>query len=168
MTGKSICYRPIGIVHTPFGECGETPVQAAFSTARGWIEIFPEYVEGLLGLAEFSHATLVYHFHAADGFSLLQRPYLDPEKERGIFSIRHNLRPNPIGLSTVRLLSVDGPTIEFEGADMVDGTPLLDVKPFMMAFDNRSTTREGWFSAQQHRWSGAEPPTPDRLRRESP
>ncbi|RPJ52607.1 MAG: tRNA (N6-threonylcarbamoyladenosine(37)-N6)-methyltransferase TrmO [Methanobacteriota archaeon] len=168
MKDERFCYRPIGVIHTPLGECGETPIQAAFSTTHGWIEIFPEYAEGLSGLAAFSHAILVYHFHLAKRFMLRQRPYLDHREERGIFSIRHNLRPNPIGISAVKLLSIEGIRIEFEGADMVDGTPLLDIKPFVMAFDNRVTTAEGWVPAQVHRCSGNGPPTPDRLRREEP
>ena len=168
MTNDTICYTPIGVIRTPLHDRGETPIQAAFSTARGTIEVFPDYAEGLSGLADFSHAILVYHFHLAKGYSLHQRPYLDQRQERGIFSIRHNFRPNPIGLSVVRLLSVEGVRIEFEGADMLDGTPLLDIKPFVMAFDNRVTTAEGWVTAQAHRIAGDEPPTPNRLGREGP
>ncbi|MDI6718621.1 MAG: tRNA (N6-threonylcarbamoyladenosine(37)-N6)-methyltransferase TrmO [Methanomicrobiales archaeon] len=160
---EQICYTPIGILRTPFQKGSETPIQAAFSDVPGRAEIFPEYVEGLEDLEGFSHIILIYHFHRAHGFSLRERPFLDGSKSRGIFAVRYYRRPNPIGISTVRLVEIQNGVIEFRGADMLDSTPLLDIKPFVKAFDNRASTRDGWVDAQRLDGLSAGAATPQRL-----
>jgi len=140
-----ITYEPIGVIHTPFKEKASTPIQGSFSRdSRGEVEVFPQYVEGLKDVAGFSHLILIYHFHLAQGYSLVTRPFLDDE-EKGIFSIRHFNRPNPIGISVVRLDSVKGNRLEVSEVDIVDGTPLLDIKPYMPGFDVRNDVRNGWY-----------------------
>ena len=139
-----ITYTPIGIIHTPFKEPRGTPIQpAAAGGIRGTVEIFPEYVGGLKDVEGFSHIYLLFHFHLSKGHHLKGRPYLDNE-ERGIFAIRGPSRPNPIGLSIVRLVKVEGNILHIRDVDMVDGTPLLDIKPYVPEFDNRKEVRIGW------------------------
>jgi tRNA (adenine37-N6)-methyltransferase len=161
---QQICYTPIGILRTPFHEWGETPIQAAFSEVPGRAEVLPQYVEGLADLDGFSHITLIYHFHQAEGFALRERPFLDGSRGRGIFAIRHFRRPNPIGISTVHQVAIHNGTIEFRGADMLDGTPLLDIKPFVRVFDNRKNSRDGWVDMQHLMNLPAEKATPRGLR----
>ncbi|HZD42804.1 MAG TPA: tRNA (N6-threonylcarbamoyladenosine(37)-N6)-methyltransferase TrmO [Methanomicrobiales archaeon] len=161
---KEICYTPIGVLHTPFHEWSETTIQAAFSDTPGRAEILPQYGEGLKDLEGFSHITLLYHFHQAGGFALRERPFLDEGEGRGIFAIRHYRRPNPIGISTVQMMEIHGNIIEFKGADMLDNTPLLDIKPFVRAFDNRETAREGWVEKQRLKEISSEKATPKGLK----
>lgn len=142
--------RPIGQIHTPFIDKRETPIQAARSTATGQVEVYPAYVDGLRDLEGFSHLILLYAFHRSDGHSLLVKPFLD-DQERGLFATRYPARPNPIGLSIVRLLSIHDHVLEIEGADMLDGTPLLDIKPYMPEFDVRSEVRTGWYATRSVR-----------------
>ncbi|MCC7566080.1 MAG: tRNA (N6-threonylcarbamoyladenosine(37)-N6)-methyltransferase TrmO [Methanomicrobiaceae archaeon] len=141
-------YRPIGIIHSEFTEQENTPVQGVFNTSVGHVEIFPEYAEGLCDIESFSHVILLYHFHRATECRLIQKPFLDGEKERGIFAIRHFSRPNPIGISIVELLGVSGNMLEIRGVDVLDGTPLLDIKPYVRQFDHREEVRSGWVDDQ--------------------
>jgi tRNA (adenine37-N6)-methyltransferase len=143
-----ITYRPIGIIHSEFTEQENTPIQGIFNTSVGQVEVFPEYAEGLHEIESFSHIILLYHFHRADGCSLIQKPFLDVTKARGIFAIRHFARPNPIGLSIVELLGVNGNILEIRGVDVLDGTPLLDIKPYVYRFDHRTEVRSGWVDDQ--------------------
>ena len=146
---EEIVYRPIGIIHTKFTEKGHTPIQSIFAQdARGEIEVFPEYATGLKCIDGFSHLILTYHFHLAEGYSLLEKPFLDGTEDRGIFSIRHFRRPNPIGLSIVRLDKVRGNILQIGEVDIIDGTPLLDIKPFVHQFDNRANAKSGWVDNQ--------------------
>jgi tRNA (adenine37-N6)-methyltransferase len=138
---------PIGILHTPFTDISQTPIQASRSQARGIVEVFPEYVEGLQDLEGFSHIYLLYAFHESSGYSLLVKPFLD-DQFRGLFATRYPARPNPIGLSVVRLITRKGNILEVEGVDMLDGTPLLDIKPYVPDFDVRTGTRNGWYNAK--------------------
>lgn len=141
---ETIVYKPIGIIHTPFTEKKETPIQGAFSeNARGRVELFPEYVEGLKDIEGFSHIYLLYHFHKSEGYRLRLTPFLE-DKEHGLFAIRHFNRPNPIGLSLVRLIDVTGNILEVGDVDILDGTPLLDIKPYIPKFDNRGDSTGGW------------------------
>ncbi|MCD6579331.1 tRNA (N6-threonylcarbamoyladenosine(37)-N6)-methyltransferase TrmO [bacterium] len=140
---KKIEYTPIGIIHSPFKEPKGVPIQAAVSKEKGTIEIFPEYEEGLKDLDKFSHIILIFHFHLSKKGKLLAIPYMDT-KERGIFSIRGPSRPNPIGISTVKLLKIAKNILFIENVDIVDGTPLLDIKPYIPKFDNRDTENIGW------------------------
>ncbi len=145
---ESIVFRPIGVIHTPFSQPKGTPIQPSRSKReKGWIEIFPEFVPGLSDLEEFSHITLVYHFHLSKGFDLSVKPYLDTQL-RGLFSTRAPKRPNAIGLSVVRLRGIEGGTVHIEEIDMVDGTPLLDIKPFVPNFEDIHDCRLGWLEGK--------------------
>lgn len=129
------------------------------------VELFPEYVPGLKDLESFSHIILLYHFHRATGCPLLQMPFLDVEKERGIFAIRHFNRPNPIGISIVELKAVRGNVLDVSGIDVLDGTPLLDMKPYVRQFDHREEAKGGWVDEQHIQDIGAWNSTPKELRK---
>lgn len=137
-------YKAIGVIHSPFLEQADTPIQGTFSEAEGTVEVFPEYAAGLKDIEGFSHLFLIYDFHRATGYSLLAKPFLDGSEARGIFAIRHFRRPNPIGLSVVELRNVSGNILEIRGVDVLDGTPLLDIKPYIRQFDCREAARSGW------------------------
>lgn len=151
---SSIVFKPIGIVHSPYKEPKGVPIQAATVEAAGveaTVEIFPEHVAGLKDLDGFSHAILVYHFHRSGEPRLLVKPFLDGQ-QRGLFSTRAPARPNPIGISAVRLVSVGpGGTLVVRGIDVVDGTPLLDIKPYVPAFDVVPADRIGWLDSKVQR-----------------
>jgi tRNA-Thr(GGU) m(6)t(6)A37 methyltransferase TsaA len=143
-----IVLRPIGTIRTPFKEAGEAPIQPIFSNGiEGTVELDPAYSLGLKDLDGFSHIILLYHFHRSEGFELLQSPFLDREKH-GVFSIRSPRRPNPIGLSVVRLLGIEGNILRISDVDMLDGTPLLDIKPYVDPFDVRKDVRIGWLKGR--------------------
>jgi tRNA-Thr(GGU) m(6)t(6)A37 methyltransferase TsaA len=140
-----VTYESIGIVHTPFSEQETTPIQGFFSpSSKGEVEVFPQYVDGLKDITGFSHLILIYHFHLAKGYSLLTKPFLDKEN-KGIFAIRHFNRPNPIGISVVRLDDVKANILSISEVDIVDGTPLLDIKPYIPDFDVRHNVKNGWY-----------------------
>jgi tRNA-Thr(GGU) m(6)t(6)A37 methyltransferase TsaA len=143
-----ISMHPIGIIRTPFTEKSETPIQASRSQAKGVVEVFPEYADGLQDLEGFSHIILLYAFHESNGYSLLVKPFLD-DQLRGLFATRYPARPNPIGLSVVRLVARKNILLQVEGMDMLDGTPLLDIKPYVPDFDVRTGTRTGWYESSQ-------------------
>jgi tRNA (adenine37-N6)-methyltransferase len=136
--------RPIGEIHTPFSDKRDTPIQPSRSTARGQVEVYPAYIDGLRDLNGFSHIILLYVFNRSDDYRLSVTPFLD-NQERGLFATRYPARPNPIGLSIVRRLSIHDHSLEIEGADMLDGTPLLDIKPYVPDFDVWSDVRAGWY-----------------------
>lgn len=136
--------QPVGVIHTPFTEKKETPIQSARTQARGQVEVYPEFAAGLDGVEGFTYLILLYVWHCADDYALHVRPFLD-DQEHGLFATRYPCRPNPIGLSVVRLIGRDGNRLEFEGADMLDGTPLLDIKPYVPDFDVRGEARTGWY-----------------------
>jgi tRNA-Thr(GGU) m(6)t(6)A37 methyltransferase TsaA len=141
-----ISYTPIGIVHTPFTTPVGMPVQpVAAAGVAGTIELDPQWEDGLKDLAAFSHLVLLTHLHQVTSYSLEVVPFLD-DRPHGIFATRSPRRPNPIGLSIVRLMRIAGCTLHVEDVDLVDGTPLLDIKPFVPAFDNRETEQIGWFA----------------------
>jgi tRNA (adenine37-N6)-methyltransferase len=147
----NITYKPIGIIHTHYNKKETTPIQGFYSKdSIGEVEIFPEYVEGLRNIENFSHIFLIYHFHLAGECSLLAKPFLD-DNEKGIFAIRHYNRPNNIGLSLVRLIEVISNRLKIGEVDMLDGTPLLDIKPFVSDFDNRYNIKEGWYKNASNR-----------------
>ena len=139
--------RPIGVIHSPFTEKADTPVQASLSKAKGSVEIYPEFSEGLQDLEGLSHIFLVYVFHASSGYSLIVKPFLD-NRLHGLFATRYPARPNPIGLSLVQLLGRKGNILEIEGVDMLDGTPLLDIKPYVPEFDITTGVRIGWYGTR--------------------
>ena len=139
-----IVYRPIGVIHTPFEDLDQMPIQpTADSSAAGYVELFPEYVEGLKDLDGFSHLILIYHLHEASVSKMVVTPFLDSEP-RGVFSTRAPVRPNPIGVSVVRLTSISGNVLHFSDLDVLDGTPLLDIKPYIPEFDTPEDVNTGW------------------------
>jgi tRNA-Thr(GGU) m(6)t(6)A37 methyltransferase TsaA len=140
-----ITYHPIGIIHSPFTELSEMPIQPSGNRAApGTAEVFPEFGEGLKDLDGFSHVILVYHLHAVRRTDLTVTPFLG-DAPRGVFATRAPTRPNPIGLSVVRLEGIDGATLRLGNMDILDGTPLLDVKPYVPAFDGPTDDlRLGW------------------------
>lgn len=145
---EEIRYRPIGMIHSPFTEPVGTPIQAkADEGTEARIEIFPEFVAGLEGLDGFSHAILIYHFHRSREARLRQRPFLD-DRERGVFAIRSPSRPNPIGFSVVTIVGIEGNFITVRGIDMLDGTPLLDIKPYVPEFDAVEAEKRGWLESR--------------------
>jgi len=148
---KEIRYEPIGIIHSPFKEPQGMPIQPTGAAGiAGTIELNPEYADGLQDIEGFSHIILIYHFHLSKGFSLLVKPFLD-KTLRGLFSTRAPGRPNPIGISIVRLVKKDGATLHIENLDIVDGTPLLDIKPYVPELDGLKPERTGWLSQKAHK-----------------
>ncbi len=148
---NDITHTPIGIIHSPFTDPDDTPIQGVFADgARGEIELFPEYAAGLKDIDGFSHLILIYHFHLVDDFSLISKPFIEDKerKDKGIFSIRHPKRPNHIGISIVKLNAVKGNILEISDVDIINGTPLLDIKPFVHQFDNRDGIKSGWVDDQ--------------------
>lgn len=137
-------YKPIGIIHTAFKKPRGTPIQpTAGKKAKAMVEIYPEYADGLKDLEGFSHIILVYHFHLSKESPLVAKPFMD-DILHGIFAIRGPARPNPIGLSVTRLIKIEGNKLYIQGIDIVDGTPLLDIKPYVPEFDSKENVRTGW------------------------
>lgn len=143
---KSARIRPIGVIRTPFASVDECPIQPAFSSSEGTVELLPEYRAGLKGISAFTHIILLHYFHQSDQERLQARPFLG-RRQRGIFTIRSPHRPNHLGLSVVRLLGTRNGRLRVRGVDMVDGTPLLDIKPYVPDFDARPKASSGWLSA---------------------
>ena len=139
-----ICYRPIGLIHSPFADIAGMPIQPAGATEIvGSIEIFPEFQEGLVDLDGFSHLILLYHFHRVQETRLTVTPFLDSHPH-GVFATRAPKRPNSIGLSVVKLLSIEHNILHISHVDILDGTPLLDIKPYVPEFDQHPVERIGW------------------------
>lgn len=137
-------YQPIGVIHSPFKKIEGMPIQPAGAAGvMGTVEVFDSYRTGLKDLDGFSHILLLYHFHRVQGFSLYVVPFMD-SKARGLFSTRAPRRPNPIGLSVVRLHGIEESVLHIENVDVLDGTPLLDIKPYVPEFDPRGEVRTGW------------------------
>jgi tRNA-Thr(GGU) m(6)t(6)A37 methyltransferase TsaA len=144
-----IKYRPIGVIHSPFKTVEGVPIQPAGAVGiRGTVEVFPEFVEGLKDLEGFSHIILIYHFHRVKGYQLEVTPFLD-ERPHGVFATRAPRRPNAIGLSVVRLVGVEGGVLEVDGVDVLDGTPLLDIKPYVPEFDVYEVEKVGWLEERK-------------------
>ncbi len=144
MNRKEISIQPIGVIHTPHHDISNMPIQPIAAVGiKGYIELFPEYVDGLTDLQGFSHITLVYHFHKIEGYQLMVKPFMD-NVEHGIFACKAPKRPNAIGISTVKLLKVENNLVHIEMVDMLDQTPLIDIKPFFPKYDNRLDTKSGW------------------------
>jgi len=142
-----IILSPIGVIHSPFTEKDHMPIQASRSQEIGIVEVDTKFVEGLQDIEGFSHIFLIYAFHRSYSYSLRVTPFLD-HKERGLFSTRHPCRPNPIGFSIVRLLSVEGNRLTIQGVDVLDQTPLLDIKPYVPDFDERTGVSSGWYETR--------------------
>ena len=139
-----INYKPIGIIHSQFKKPEGTPIQPTVAKeAEGTVEILPEYAEGLKDIEGFSHIILIYHCHLTKRPLLKVKPFAD-NHIRGIFSTRAPSRPNPIGISIVHLIRIEGNTLHIQDVDIVDGTPLLDIKPYIPELDKRGFVRIGW------------------------
>ena len=156
MSNDSVVFRPIGVIRSEHVVPHETPIQPVYARdCRGRVELLPEFADGLHDIDGFSHIYLIYHLDRAEAPKLRVKPYLQ-DKEHGIFSTRFPQRPNAIGLSIVELISRDGNVLHFNGADILDGTPLLDIKPFTAKFDSITPGRNGWYdevdeATAQHR-----------------
>ena len=140
-------FRAIGTVHSPYREKAEAPIQPRYSSEPGQVEIFPEFADGLRGLEGFSHIWVIFVFHRSEGYELHVRPYLDEEK-KGVFACRAPRRPNPIGISLVKLESIDNNILNISGLDMLDGSPVLDIKPHVVDFDEFPDIKIGWLQGR--------------------
>jgi tRNA-Thr(GGU) m(6)t(6)A37 methyltransferase TsaA len=140
--------QPIGLIRSPFTRNDQTPIQPYRSQEEGQVEVLPEYEAGLEDLEGFSHIFLLYRFHKSEpGYDLKVTPFLD-DKPKGLFATRYPRRPNPIGLSVVRLLRREGRTLHVDGIDVLDGTPLLDIKPYVPRFDAFPEATSGWLKGR--------------------
>lgn len=145
---KTVELTLIGTIETSFTTIEDMPIQSASAgDSPGSIELFPEYAEGLKDLEQFSHLILLYNFHRQNGFSLKVTPFMD-DREHGVFATRSPKRPAAVGMSIVKLIRIEENRIYFEGADMLKGTPLIDIKPFFRQFDNRPDALSGWLDRQ--------------------
>ncbi len=140
----SITYRPIGVLRSEHTVAGQTPIQPAYAKGcQGRAEVLPEFAEGLTDLEGFSHVYIIYHFHQAQPAKMKVKPFMQ-DAEHGVFATRAPCRPNPIGISIVELVRREGNVLYIDGVDVLDGTPLLDIKPYTAKFDRIETTRNGW------------------------
>jgi len=148
---EQVVLEPIGIIRSPHQEGTATPIQPIFAGGRrGRAEIDPAYAEGLSDLEGFSHIYLIYHFHQVNGWQPLVTPFLD-HHQHGLFATRAPKRPNPIGLSIVRLLDIREGVLDIENVDILNGTPLLDLKPYVPDFDQFEVDSIGWLqTTSQH------------------
>lgn len=138
----------IGTISTPHKTISNIPIQSVGAEEFvGIIELEQHLTEGLEGLEGFSNLILLYHLHLSNGYKTKVKPFMD-DKEHGLFATRSPKRPSPIGMSTVELLKIEGNKIWFKGADMLDGTPLIDIKPFFRQVDNRPNAVSGWLDSK--------------------
>ncbi len=152
---------PIGSIQSPFKELADMPIQPTGAHGvHGRVIVLPEFVEGLVDLEGFSHIILLYHFHKSQGYALTVTPFLD-DVPRGLFATRAPRRPCPIGLSVVELLGVEGDTLRINNVDILDGAPVLDIKPYVPEFDVWPATRIGWL--EQRRGEAASRRSDDRF-----
>ena len=146
-----IRYTPIGTIHSPFNDTAGMPIQPAGAVGvRGTITVNTELADGLQDLDGFSHIVLLYHFHRSTDYALRVTPFLDTQT-RGVFATRAPKRPNAIGLSVVRLIGVVGNELTVENIDVLDGTPLLDIKPYIPDVDVHQAERIGWFAESREK-----------------
>ena len=144
MKTKKFTFIPIGVINSPFDEPVNMPIQsAAASGISGTVEIYDEFVPGLKDIEEFSHIILLYAFHRSDGYKLQVKPFLE-DVVHGVFAVRAPKRPNPIGFSVVKLLRVEKNILHIENIDILNGTPLLDIKPYVPGFDCYIEASSGW------------------------
>jgi tRNA-Thr(GGU) m(6)t(6)A37 methyltransferase TsaA len=144
MNPASVTFRPIGILRSPHTRAEVTPIQPVYAAdCLGRAEILTEFAEGLADIEGFSHLYLLYWLHLAEPLQLRVRPFLQ-DVEHGVFATRAPCRPNPLGLSLVRLLRREGNVLHLSGVDVIDGTPLLDIKPYAPRYDTVDNPRSGW------------------------
>jgi tRNA (adenine37-N6)-methyltransferase len=142
---------PIGVIYTPYQTKEAAPIQGIFSPGGlGRVEVFPEYAEGLQDIETFSHIILLYQFDRAGEIRLVRPTFLDDEPH-GVFASRHPCRPNGLGLTIVKLLGRSKNILEISGIDVLDGTPLLDIKPYIPRFDCFPEANEGWLASKTER-----------------
>ncbi len=152
---NEIRYKPIGTIHSSFKEPEGTPIQPAGAKGiNGTVEVFPEYAEGLKDVEGFSHIILIFHFHLSRRAPLKVKPYMDNEM-RGVFATRSPSRPNPIGISVVRLIGIEDNILHIQDVDIVNGTPLLDIKPHVPEFDMREVVKVGWLEKNVYKLSAS-------------
>ncbi len=148
MPEPKICFQPIGILHTPFSNLEDMPIQPRGAGGiKGELILDEQFVPGLKDLDGFSHIYLLYFFHKVTNFNLTVTPFLD-HTPHGLFATRAPKRPNPIGLSVVRLVGIEGNRLLLEDVDMLNGTPVLDIKPYVPAFDQPEDVRVGWLTGR--------------------
>jgi tRNA (adenine37-N6)-methyltransferase len=153
----TVVMEPIGTIHTPFRTKDEAPVQGRYRPeALGTLDLLPEYEEGLLDIEGFSHLILLWVLDRAAPTELVRLPFLSDEPH-GLFACRHPARPNPIGLTVVTFVKREGARLTVGGVDMLDGTPLLDIKPYVPQFDSFPDAVDGWFQGR-----GDQPKPPGR------
>lgn len=146
-----ITLKPIGVIHSPFAEPKGTPVQPpAAKDVEGVVEVYPEFAEGLQGVEGFSHLILIYYLHLCNKQELVVKPFLG-EEMHGVFATRAPGRPNLLGMSVVRLIKVKDNKLHVKDVDIVEGTLLLDIKPYVAAFDVRQNVQSGWFEKNIHK-----------------
>jgi tRNA-Thr(GGU) m(6)t(6)A37 methyltransferase TsaA len=147
-----IAYEPIGVVRSPYAALDGMPLQTvAAPEVEATVALHPR-VHGALGdLDGFSHVWLIVHLHRVDGWAPEVVPFLDDDRPRGVLATRSPRHPNPIGLSLVELVAVEAGALRIRGVDLLDGTPVLDVKPYVPLFDAREDVRTGWFAAAADR-----------------
>jgi tRNA-Thr(GGU) m(6)t(6)A37 methyltransferase TsaA len=150
-----ITLKPIGTISSPYHRREETPYQAYLSDGIGQIEVFKQYEKGLQDIEEFSHIIIVYYFHKAKGYSLLVRPPWDG-KIHGVFAVRGANRPNAVGVSIVRLIERKDNILKIAGTDALDGTPLIDIKPYVPRFDQVTDIRIGWLEGKIKKTRGSD------------
>jgi tRNA-Thr(GGU) m(6)t(6)A37 methyltransferase TsaA len=147
----SITVNSIGVIHSPYTRKESCPIQGAEApNGKGTVEVFSEYADGLNDIETFSHIMLIYHFNRAGEIKLVRPTFLD-DAAHGIFASRHPCRPSGLGISIVRLLSRHGNVLEVGGIDVLDGTPLLDIKPYVPRFDCFPEAHEGWVAGKPSR-----------------
>ncbi|MEA2101879.1 MAG: tRNA (N6-threonylcarbamoyladenosine(37)-N6)-methyltransferase TrmO [Thermodesulfobacteriota bacterium] len=144
MKRPDICLSPIGVIHSPHKKLNETPIQPVFARGvKGTVVLDPKFAEGLNGLEKFSHIYLFFYFHMSEGFSLSLKPFLQ-DKMQGVFATRAPSRPNPLGFSVVKLLEIEDNILYIQDVDILDSTPLIDIKPYVERFDKRDNVSSGW------------------------
>ncbi|RLD11157.1 MAG: tRNA (N6-threonylcarbamoyladenosine(37)-N6)-methyltransferase TrmO [Chlamydiae bacterium] len=154
MKNKQIIFTPIGFIKSPFDKPVNMPIQsAAASGISGTVEIYDEFVPGLKDVEGFSHIILLYEFHRSDGYKLQVKPFLE-DIVHGVFAVRAPKRPNGIGFSIVKLIKVEGNILHIENIDILNGTPLLDIKPYVPGFDCYPDAVSGWVENHREKISG--------------
>ncbi|MCK4581655.1 MAG: tRNA (N6-threonylcarbamoyladenosine(37)-N6)-methyltransferase TrmO [Dehalococcoidia bacterium] len=143
-------FSPIGVIHSPYERRGQAPRQGRGREEICQVEVFGEFEEGLKDIEGFSHVILIYWFHKSKGYSLSVIPSWDA-KPHGLFATRSPDRPNPLGLSVVELVAREGNILTVKGLDAIDGTPLLDIKPYVPQIDEQDNVRVGWLKDRLRR-----------------